>query len=129
MPALNGKMECGRMTCRQELYHPLMCAPTNGDRLSLPQEASTPLNPKPSNTAYTLYHPGECWIWISCCWPVGWRLDLDLAKEGNKSREQLRCGPVLSQPRHGRRVQLGPSLVVFKTFGFFSGLSLLRKIT
>ena len=57
MPALNGKMECGRMTRRQELYHPLMCAPTNGDRLSLPQEASTPLStpnpPTPSNTFNT----------------------------------------------------------------------------
>ena len=59
----------------------------------------------------------------------GWRLDLDLAKEGNKSREQLRCRPVLSQPRHGRRVQPGPSLIVFKTIGLFSGLSLLQKIT
>ena len=55
MPALNGKMECGRMTCRQELYHPLMCAPTNGDSLSLPQEASTPLsspNPPTSLTPF-----------------------------------------------------------------------------
>ena len=113
MPALNGKMECGRMTRRQELYHPLMCAPTNGDRLSLPQEASTPLStpnpPTPSNTFNTPASVGSGSVVVGRS--VGGWISI-LRRKATKAASSCAC----PQSFHSRGMGVASNLVRLSEF-------------
>ena len=130
MPALNGKMECGRMTRRQELYHPLMCAPTNGDRLSLPQEAFTRLSipnpPTPLTPFNTPASVGSGSVVVG--WSVGGWISI-LRRKATKAASSCAAG----QSFHSRGMGVASNLVRLSQFlkqsVFSSGLSLLQKTT
>ena len=113
MPALNGKMECGRMTRRQELYHPLMCAPTNGDSLSLPQEASTPLSipnpPTPLRPFNTPASVGSGSVVVG--WSVGGWISI-LRRKATKAASSCAAG----QSFHSRGMGVASNLVRLSQF-------------
>ena len=108
MPALNGKMECGRMTRGQELYHPLMCAPTNGESLSLPQEASTPLSipnpPTPLRPFNTPASVGSGSVVVG--WSVGGWISI-LRRKATKAASSCAAG----QSFHSRGMGVASNLV------------------